>query len=184
MISLGLSHLLQVLTCILLLTPSFSEDDRKMYIVYMGEYRKGVEFAESLHSSMIESVLGRKFAPDVLLHSYKNFNAFVARLTKEEAVRMKGMDGVVSVIPNKIHNVQTSRSWDFLGFPENVPRKSLESNIVVGVIDSGIWPNSESFNPARFGPPPQKWKGSCHNFTCTKYVVFVIFNTRTQCCVF
>ncbi|KAG5053003.1 hypothetical protein AAZX31_02G236400 [Glycine max] len=37
-------------------------------------------------------------------------NGFVARLTNEEATRMKGMDGVVSIIPNRIHSPQTSRS--------------------------------------------------------------------------
>nr|XP_007141830.1 hypothetical protein PHAVU_008G229200g [Phaseolus vulgaris]ESW13824.1 hypothetical protein PHAVU_008G229200g [Phaseolus vulgaris] len=87
--SLGLSHLLQILTCILLLTPSFSKDDRKTYIVYMGEYPKGMEITESFHTSMVQSVLGSKFASDTLLHRYKSFNGFVARLTKEESERMK-----------------------------------------------------------------------------------------------
>ncbi|KAK8467027.1 hypothetical protein PHAVU_008G229200 [Phaseolus vulgaris] len=87
--SLGLSHLLQILTCILLLTPSFSKDDRKTYIVYMEEYPKGMEITESFHTSMVQSVLGSKFASDTLLHRYKSFNGFVARLTKEESERMK-----------------------------------------------------------------------------------------------
>jgi len=78
------------------------------------------------------------------------------------------MDGVVSVIPNRVHNIQTSRSWDFLGFPENVQRTNVESNTIVGVIDSGIWANSYSFTDGGFGPPPQKWKGTCYNFTCNK----------------
>jgi len=80
-----------------------------------------------------------------------------------------GMDGVVSVIPDRVHNVQTSRSWNFLNFPENVPRANEESNTIVGVIDSGIWiSNANSFTGGGFGPPPQKWKGTCYNFTCNK----------------
>ncbi|BAT81171.1 hypothetical protein VIGAN_03084100 [Vigna angularis var. angularis] len=169
--TLGLSHLLQILTCTLLLTPSFSKDDRKIYIVYMGEYPKGMELTESLHTSMVQSVISRKLAPDTLVHSYKSFNGFVARLTKEESERMKEMDDVVSVIPNRVHSVQTSRSWDFLGFPENVQRTKVESNTIVGVIDSGIWPNSSSFTDEGFGPPPQKWKGTCHNFTCNNKII-------------
>nr|XP_007141829.1 hypothetical protein PHAVU_008G229200g [Phaseolus vulgaris]ESW13823.1 hypothetical protein PHAVU_008G229200g [Phaseolus vulgaris] len=94
--SLGLSHLLQILTCILLLTPSFSKDDRKTYIVYMGEYPKGMEITESFHTSMVQSVLGSKFASDTLLHRYKSFNGFVARLTKEESERMKAYDAAIS----------------------------------------------------------------------------------------
>ncbi|WVY89670.1 hypothetical protein V8G54_035184 [Vigna mungo] len=169
--TLGLSHLLQILTCILLLTPSFSKDDRKIYIVYMGEYPKGMELTESLHTNMVQSAISRKLAPDTLVHSYKSFNGFVARLTKEESERMKGMDDVVSVIPNRVHSIQTSRSWDFLGFPENVQRTEVESNTIVGVIDSGIWPNSSSFTDGGFGPPPQKWKGTCDNFTCTNKII-------------
>ncbi|RDY10975.1 hypothetical protein CR513_04422, partial [Mucuna pruriens] len=142
-----------------------------IYIVYMGSYPKGMEFSELLHTGMVQSVLGRKFSPDALLHSYKSFNGFVARLTEEEAETMRGMDGVVSVIPNRIHKLQTSRSWDFIGFPENVKRTSTESDIIVGIIDSGIWPNSSSFNDGGFGPPPQKWKGSCQNFTCNNKIV-------------
>ncbi|KAK7372432.1 hypothetical protein VNO80_05810 [Phaseolus coccineus] len=169
--SLGLSHLLQLLTCILLLTSSFSKDDRKIYIVYMGEYPKDMEITDSFHTSMVQSVLGSKFASDTLLHRYKSFNGFVARLTKEESERMKGMDGVVSVIPERVYSVQTSRSWDFINFPENVPRTNVESNTIVGVIDSGIWANSNSFTDGGFGPPPQKWKGICDNFTCNYKVI-------------
>ncbi|XP_014503787.1 cucumisin-like [Vigna radiata var. radiata] len=169
--TLGLSHLLQILTCILLLTPSFSKDDRKIYIVYMGEYPKGMELTESLHTTMVQSAISRKLAPDTLVHSYKSFNGFVARLTKEESERMKRLDDVVSVIPNRVHSIQTSRSWDFLGFPENVQRTKEESNTIVGVLDTGIWPNSSSFTDEGFGPPPEKWKGTCHNFTCNNKII-------------
>ncbi|WVY91659.1 hypothetical protein V8G54_037173 [Vigna mungo] len=193
--SLGLSRLLQILTCVLLLTPSFSIDDRKIYIVYMGEYPKGMELTESLHTSMVQSAISRKLAPDTLVHSYRSFNGFVVRLTKEESERMKGnfnmivnlyimmctfcenleclagMDDVVSVIPNRVHSIQTSSSWDFLGFPENVQRTTEESNTIVGVLDTGIWPNSSSFSDEGFGPPPQKWKGTCLNFTCNNKII-------------
>ncbi|KAL9316296.1 hypothetical protein ACSQ67_017297 [Phaseolus vulgaris] len=121
---------------------------------------------------MVQSVLGSKFASDTLLHRYKSFNGFVARLTKEESKRMKGMDGVVSVIPDRVHHVQTSRSWNFLNFPENVPRTIEESNTIVGVLDTGIWiSNANSFSDRGFGPPPPKWKGTCHNFTCNNKVI-------------
>ncbi|KAG4982990.1 hypothetical protein JHK85_028499 [Glycine max] len=113
--------------------------------------------------------ISSKFAPDALLHSYKkSFNGFVAKLTEEEAARMAGLDGVVSVFQNKKNKLQTTKSWDFIGFSQNVKRTSIESDIIVGVIDFGIWPESDSFNDKGFGPPPQKWKGTCHNFTCNK----------------
>ena len=58
-----------------------------------------------------------------------------------------GKEGVVSVFLNQNNHLHTTRSWDFLGFPQNVGRvPQLESNIVVGVLDTGIWPESPSFN--------------------------------------
>lgn len=79
---------------------------------------------------------------------------------------------MVSVFPNRILQLHTTRSWDFLGFNESVIRKrSVEGDIIVGVIDTGISPESKSFSDEGFGPPPKKWKGVCNggeNFTCNK----------------
>ncbi|KAL2326646.1 hypothetical protein Fmac_025704 [Flemingia macrophylla] len=82
-----------------------------------------------------------------------------------------GLEGVVSVFENRKSVLQTTKSWDFIGFPQNVKRSSIESDIIVGVIDSGIWPESDSFSDKGFGPPPRKWKGTCHNFTCNNKII-------------
>lgn len=82
-----------------------------------------------------------------------------------------GMEGVVSVFRSQKKKLHTTRSWDFIGFPLNVTRSTYESDIIVGMLDSGIWPEAESFNDKGFGPPPAKWKGVCQgssNFTCNK----------------
>uniref|UniRef100_A0A2N9HNH7 Subtilisin-like protease fibronectin type-III domain-containing protein n=1 Tax=Fagus sylvatica TaxID=28930 RepID=A0A2N9HNH7_FAGSY len=84
-----------------------------------------------------------------------------------------GMDGVVSVFPNKRNRVHTTRSWDFVGFPKQVHR-TTESNIIIGILDTGIWPESDSFNDKGFGPPPSRWKGTCKaltNFTCNNKII-------------
>ena len=81
------------------------------------------------------------------------------------------MDGVVSIFPNEKKQLHTTRSWDFVGFPQQVKRTSFESDIIIGMLDTGIWPESDSFDDEGFGPPPRKWKGTCHgfsNFTCNK----------------
>jgi len=80
------------------------------------------------------------------------------------------LDGVVSIFPDKKRQLLTTKSWDFIGFPQYVERKYFESNVIIGVIDSGIWPESDSFNDKGFSPPPSKWKGICqtYNFTCNK----------------
>lgn len=88
-----------------------------------------------------------------------------------------GMEGVVSVFPNQKQRLQTTRSWDFIGFPQHVKRSTVESDIIIGMIDSGIWPEASSFDDKGFGPPPTKWKGTCQvssNFTCNKYVSYYL----------
>lgn len=80
-----------------------------------------------------------------------------------------GVEGVVSVFESKILKPLTTRSWDFLGVYQNARRvPSAESDVVVGMIDTGIWPESKAFSDAGFGPPPPKWKGRCVNFVCNK----------------
>ncbi|KAF7831007.1 cucumisin-like [Senna tora] len=134
---------------------------------------EGMEAVESYHTNMVQRVLPSNYAPkEALLHSYKkSFNGFVARLTEEEAERISEMEDVVSVFENTIHHPQTTRSWDFLGFPEHVSRSSEEGNTIVGVFDSGIWPESDSFKDQGFDPPPPEWKGSCQNITCNNKII-------------
>lgn len=55
------------------------------------------------------------------------------------------MDDVVSVFPNTKNHLNTTNSWDFIGLPHEAKRMSLENSIIVGVIDTGIWPESKSF---------------------------------------
>ncbi|KAK1550648.1 hypothetical protein Q3G72_022449 [Acer saccharum] len=113
------------------------------------------------------------FGPESLLYHYrKSFDGFVVKLIEEEAKKMAGMSGVVSVFPNRKLKLHTTRSWDFMGFSQKVERATTESDVIIGVIDTGIWPESESFNDTGFGPPPTKWRGTCQvsaNFTCNKF---------------
>ncbi|KAL6275761.1 hypothetical protein ACE6H2_019362 [Prunus campanulata] len=85
------------------------------------------------------------------------------------------MKEVVSVFPSRTYQLQTTRSWDFMGFDEKINRNAtVESDIIVGVIDSGIWPESESFTDVGFGPVPKRWKGACKggkNFTCNNKLI-------------
>ncbi|WZZ90167.1 hypothetical protein YC2023_118746 [Brassica napus] len=66
---------------------------------------------------------------------------------------------VVFVFPSRTYELDTTRSWDFVGLGERAKRESAkESDVIIGVFDSGIWPESESFHDQGFGPPPQRWK--------------------------
>ncbi|XVE79674.1 hypothetical protein DITRI_Ditri14bG0077100 [Diplodiscus trichospermus] len=129
------------------------------------------------HYSQIDvfSLISSSVANNLIRSYTKSFNGFAAWLTNEEAKKLAGMEGVVSVFPSKTYHFQTTRSWDFMGFNVTATRnKTAESDVIIGVIDSGIWPESESFSDEGFGPPPKKWKGSCSggkNFTCNNKLI-------------
>ncbi|KAE9461967.1 hypothetical protein C3L33_06124, partial [Rhododendron williamsianum] len=89
------------------------------------------------------------------------------------------MEEVVSVFksrPRK-YSLQTTRSWDFVNLLEReqhlngsikeeeeeelLQKANGGEDVVVGVLDSGVWPESQSFSDEGMGPVPPSWKGTC-----------------------
>ncbi|KAM5583484.1 hypothetical protein ABKV19_003405 [Rosa sericea] len=159
-------------------------EDRKVYIVYLGSLPYGLFSPLYHHHSILQRVI-QGSSENVLVRSYKrSFNGFAAKLTDQEREKLSNMKEVVSVFPSRILQLQTTRSWDFMGLNEKVSRNAtVESDIIVGVIDTGIWPESESFKDDGFGPPPKKWKGACEggkNFTCNKKLIGARYYSSTE----
>ncbi|MED6115275.1 hypothetical protein PIB30_088868 [Stylosanthes scabra] len=157
-----------------------NDDNPKLHIVYMGSLPETTNSYSptSHHLNLLQQVIGDSNPANFLVRSYKrSFNGFAALLTNEQVAKLAEMEDVVSVFPSITFQTQTTRSWDFLGVPKAARRqpKSIESNLVVGVLDSRIWPESESFNDKDFTDPvPKKWKGTCaggKNFTCNKKLI-------------
>ncbi|KAK4435247.1 Cucumisin [Sesamum alatum] len=120
--------------------------ERKLHVVYMGGRPQEDVSVAAKHHSMLHRVLGSaSAAKDSLVHSYgRSFNGFAAKLTREEAARIS----------------------DKVGAPQ-------ESDVIIGLLDTGVWPEHPSFNDSGFGPPPAKWKGTCMatNFTCNNKII-------------
>ncbi|KAL1208466.1 Subtilisin-like protease SBT4.13 [Cardamine amara subsp. amara] len=156
-----------------------TDEDKKEYIVYMGSLSSREDYTPmSHHMSILQEVTGESSIEGRLVRSYKkSFNGFAARLTESEREKVAKMEGVVSVFPNKMLQLQTTSSWDFMGLKEGTKTKrnpTTESDTIIGVIDTGITPESESFSDKGFGHPPKKWKGVCsgsENFTCNNKLI-------------
>nr|XP_017239906.1 PREDICTED: cucumisin-like [Daucus carota subsp. sativus] len=139
----------------------------------MGDRLKADLHGPSIHRNMLEQVLGSN-ASSSLLHSYtRSFNGFVVKLSSEEMLQVAAMNGVVSVFPNRKKQLHTTRTWDFMGFPQEADRTNTGSDVIIGVFDTGIWPESDSFDDTGFGLPPVTWKGICQtsNITCNNKIV-------------
>ncbi|KAK4481619.1 hypothetical protein RD792_012523 [Penstemon davidsonii] len=135
------------------------------------------------HINMLQEVIDDSFLRHALVRSYtRSFNAFAAYLKEEERQKLASYDEVISIFPSRTLRPETTRSWDFMGLKENVNRISTAgSNVIIGVLDTGIWPESTSFSDKGFGPIPKKWKGVCHGgkkFTCNKKLIGARYYTN------
>lgn len=163
------------------LIPSVSCDDTKTFIIYLGSLPKESSPSSysptSHHLTILQQV--HNHPTSCLIRSYtKSFNGFAAKLTNDQRDKIAEMDEVVSVFESKQLRIQTTRSWDFMGFLEtkatNKNLSTKSSDVVVGVLDTGVWPESESFSDNGLSDVPKKWRGTCaggKNFTCNKKII-------------
>lgn len=106
-------------------------------------------------------------APSRVIHTYDTvFHGFSAKLSAAEARELETLPHVVAVIPEQVRRLHTTRSPEFLGLRTTdsaglLKESDYGSDLVIGVIDTGIWPERKSFNDRDLGPVPAKWKGQC-----------------------
>ncbi|AES88343.2 subtilisin-like serine protease [Medicago truncatula] len=161
------------------------------YIIYMGDHsHPNSESVVRANHEILASVTGSlDDAKTSALHHYsKSFRGFSAMITLEQANKLAEYDSVVSVFESKMSKLHTTHSWDFLRlnpvYDKNHVPLDFTSNVIVGVIDSGVWPESESFNDYGLGPVPEKFKGECvtgDNFTlanCNKKIIGARFYSK------
>ena len=120
---------------------------------------KYVGFLEGRHNDALNKVGGR-----LLYHYSFSFNGFAAELSEEQAAKLAADPNVLAVDRDQIYEVDTSSTPAFLGLKDpgglwdqlgGVDKAG--DGIIIGIIDSGIWPESLSFSD-RTGDERQRVK--------------------------
>ncbi|KAI3956995.1 hypothetical protein MKW92_012161, partial [Papaver armeniacum] len=151
---------------------SYNHEQPETYIVHVSKIDKPSIFASHLdwYTSTLQSLPSHlsllSHPREVIVYTYNHvIHGFSARLAPSQADYLRSFPGILSILPQRIHQIQTTRTPSFLGLNANSglwPDSEYASDIVIGVLDTGIWPESQSFNDSGLSSSvPKKWKGVC-----------------------
>lgn len=88
-------------------------------------------------------------ATDKVYQYSVSFNGFAADLTAHQATKLAADENVLAMFENEIAQLDTSSTPSFLGLndPANgVWNDYLGEDVIIGVIDSGVWPENDAFS--------------------------------------
>ncbi|TKY55644.1 Subtilisin protease SBT1.7 [Spatholobus suberectus] len=149
-----------------------AEPERSTYIVHVAKSEMPETFEH--HTVWYESSLKSVSDSAEMLYTYDNaIHGYATRLTAEEARLLESQTGILAVLPEVRYELHTTRTPLFLGLDKSAdmfPESSSRSDVIIGVLDTGVWPESKSFDDAGLGPVPSGWKGECQtgtNFTAS-----------------
>ncbi|XP_009608768.1 subtilisin-like protease [Nicotiana tomentosiformis] len=158
--------------------PSF-QSDLETYIVQVeapesqiSTQSSSMDLESYYHSFLPKttSISSRENEEPRMVYSYHNvMKGFAARLTTTQVKEMEKKQGFVSAEPQRILSLHTTHTPSFLGLQQNMglwKDSNYGKGVIIGVLDTGIFPDHPSFSDVGMPPPPAKWKGFCEsNFT-------------------
>lgn len=152
---------------------------KRTYIIHMDKSNKPAAFDD--HFNWYDSSLKSVSNSAGMVYTYNNvIHGFSTRLTEKEAQSLKQQPGVLSVLEEIRYELHTTRTPEFLGLGRSemlFPASGKLSEVVIGVLDTGVWPESKSYNDEGLDPVPSTWKGECEvgrNFSpssCNKKLI-------------
>ncbi|KAG2554860.1 subtilisin-like protease SBT1.2 [Panicum virgatum] len=145
------------------------------YIVQLHPHEGGGEAVSAAgsrlgwHRSFLERSVAweqEKRPSSRLLYSYHTvFDGFAAQLADAEAAALRALPGVASVRADRRVELHTTYSYRFLGLNFCAAgawaRSGYGRGTIIGVLDTGVWPESPSFDDRGMPPVPVRWTGVC-----------------------
>ncbi|RVW61236.1 Subtilisin-like protease SBT1.7 [Vitis vinifera] len=114
--------------------------------------------------SMLSSMSSSDGVHPTHLYTYNHvLDGFSAVLSREHLDQLEKMPGFLAIHADTFGRFHTTRSPTFLGLDKNAagswPEGKFGEDVIIGIIDTGIWPESESFKDKGMGPVPDRWRG-------------------------
>nr|GLL45885.1 subtilisin-like protease SBT1.1 [Ipomoea trifida] len=148
--------------------------ESEIYIVHV-ELPEGLISRDSHYQSFMRSAVETSTDSSNIIYSYQHvISGFAAKLSPDAVKAMEKMDGFVYARPQRVLNLQTTHTPDFLGLHLNSGfwnNSNYGEGVIIGVLDTGVSPEHPSFNDDGMPPPPAKWKGKCDNFECNNKLI-------------
>ncbi|CAM8998602.1 unnamed protein product [Rhodiola kirilowii] len=148
-----------------------SSEERWTYIVHMDKSLMPKAFAshENWYSSTITSLKtatpSSADSHSQVLYIYDNvIHGFSASLSTQELVELEKSLGFISAYKDSSPILDTTHTFDFLNLNAVSglwPASDYGKDVIIGVIDTGVWPESPSFKDDGMGEVPSRWKGTC-----------------------
>ncbi|KAI3952291.1 hypothetical protein MKW92_047490 [Papaver armeniacum] len=100
-----------------------------------------------------------------IIYTYSNvMHGFSASLSSSELESLRNLPGFVSSYRDLPVRVDTTRTPQFLNLNSNYgawPTSNYGKDVIIGVVDTGVWPESKSYSDEGLGEIPSRWKGEC-----------------------
>ncbi|KAG2572142.1 hypothetical protein PVAP13_7KG150700 [Panicum virgatum] len=144
--------------------------ERRSYIVHMDVEKMPAPFVEheAWYLSVLSSLASATAAAAAPVHLYTYthvMHGFSAVLTARQLEELRAVEGHVAAFPETYGRLHTTRTPEFLGLSAGAgvwPASRYGADVIVGIVDTGVWPESESFSDAGIPKPvPARWKGAC-----------------------
>ncbi|KAH6832995.1 subtilisin-like serine protease 2 [Perilla frutescens var. hirtella] len=151
---------LQLFLLLLLVAQLSADQTARTYIVRVDSSSKPSVFPTHFHWYTAEFT-----EPATILHVYDTvFHGFSAVLTPFQASSVLKHPSILAAFEDRRRELHTTRSPQFLGLRNQRglwSESDYGSDVIIGVFDTGIWPERRSFSDLNLGPVPKRWRGTC-----------------------
>jgi subtilisin family serine protease len=159
---------------LLLLLQWASVTGKQIYLVHMRHQDKPSSFAthHDWYSASLQS-LSSSTTSDSLLYAYTTaYHGFAASLDPDQVESLRRSESVLGVYEDTVYNLHTTRTPEFLGLDtesglwaghNTQDLDQASHDVIVGLLDTGVWPESKSFDDSGMPEIPSRWRGECES---------------------